>query len=187
MEKLMVDTARALGERQYGVDGFRFDIMGHHMKANMEHVRDMLPRHQTRAIYLYGEGWNFGEMANNARGVNATQLNMAGTGIGTFNDRLRDAVRGGGPFDGGDDLVDNQGFISGLFYDPNAKNTAAPLKRINCCSLPTRFVSGWRATWPTISSSTVQVPLSRAPWSITMAARRLHARPARGNRLCRGA
>ena len=43
------------------------------------------------AIYLYGEGWNFGEVANNARGVNATQLNMAGTGIGTFSDRLRDA------------------------------------------------------------------------------------------------
>ena len=27
------------------------------------------------------------------------QVNMAGTGIGTFSDRLRDAVRGGGPFD----------------------------------------------------------------------------------------
>ena len=36
---------------------------------------------------------------NDARFVQATQPNMAGTGIGTFNDRLRDAVRGGGPFD----------------------------------------------------------------------------------------
>ena len=61
-------------------------------------------------------------MADNARGVNATQLNLAGTGIGTFNDRLRDAVRGGGPFDGGDSLVANQGFINGLWYDPNALN-----------------------------------------------------------------
>ena len=33
-----------------------------------------------KAIYLYGEGWNFGEVADNARGVNATQRNMAGTG-----------------------------------------------------------------------------------------------------------
>jgi len=41
-------------------------------------------------------GWNFGEVADNARGENATQLNLAGTGIGTFSDRLRDAVRGGG-------------------------------------------------------------------------------------------
>ncbi len=54
-----------------------------------------------RDIYLYGEGWNFGEVAYDARFAQATQVNMAGTGIGTFNDRLRDAVRGGGSF--GDD------------------------------------------------------------------------------------
>jgi pullulanase-type alpha-1,6-glucosidase len=50
---------------------------------------------------------------------------MAGTGIGTFNDRLRDAVRGGGPFDTDPRL---QGFASGLFTDPNgdgANGTAA--------------------------------------------------------------
>jgi pullulanase-type alpha-1,6-glucosidase len=41
---------------------------------------------------------------------------MAGTGIGTFSDRLRDAVRGGGPFDE-DPRV--QGFATGLFTDPN--------------------------------------------------------------------
>ncbi len=34
------------------------------------------------AIYLYGEGWNFGEVADDARFVQATQLNLAGTGIG---------------------------------------------------------------------------------------------------------
>ena len=67
-------------------------------------------------IYLYGEGWNFGEVADDARFVQATQLKMAGTGIGTFNDRLRDAVRGGGPFD---DNPRVQGFASGLYTDPN--------------------------------------------------------------------
>ncbi len=41
---------------------------------------------------------------------------MAGTGIATFSDRLRDAVRGGGPFD---DDPRVQGFASGLFTDPN--------------------------------------------------------------------
>jgi hypothetical protein len=49
-------------------------------------------------------------VANDARFVQATQLNMAGTGIGTFNDRLRDAVRGGGPFDENPRV---QGFGSG--------------------------------------------------------------------------
>ena len=37
---------------------------------------------------------------------------------------MRDAVRGGGPFDGGTSLVINQGFINGLWYDPN--DLAAP-------------------------------------------------------------
>jgi pullulanase-type alpha-1,6-glucosidase len=68
-------------------------------------------------IFLYGEGWNFGEVADNARFVQASQLNMAGTGIATFSDRLRDAVRGGGPFDADPGV---QGFASGLFTDPNA-------------------------------------------------------------------
>jgi pullulanase-type alpha-1,6-glucosidase len=44
---------------------------------------------------------------------------MAGTGIGTFNDRLRDAARGGGPFDGGADIRRRQGFASGLSTAPN--------------------------------------------------------------------
>jgi pullulanase len=68
-----------------------------------------------KSIYIYGEGWNFGEVANNARGVNATQLNIGGTGIGTFNDRIRDAIRGGNPF--GD--REKQGFANGLFTNPN--------------------------------------------------------------------
>ena len=58
----------------------------------------------------------FGEVADNARFDQANQINMAGTEIGTFSDRLRDAVRGGSPFDGGVDsegnhpLRFNQGF-----------------------------------------------------------------------------
>ncbi|MCB0188679.1 MAG: DUF3372 domain-containing protein, partial [Caldilineaceae bacterium] len=58
---------------------------------------------------------------HNARGVNATQFNLAGTGIGTFNDRLRNAVRGGRPFDSGAALIANQGFSNGLWYAHNAE------------------------------------------------------------------
>jgi pullulanase len=117
---------------QYKVDAFRFDLMGHHMLRNMENVRaalDALTLENDgvdgRSIYLYGEGWNFGEVADNARGVNATQLNVGGLGIGTFSDRLRDGVRGGGPFDGGQDLIRRQGFANGLYYDPNALNSGS--------------------------------------------------------------
>ncbi|MDH4013506.1 MAG: DUF3372 domain-containing protein, partial [Chromatiales bacterium] len=45
--------------------------------------------------------------------VQATQANMAGTGVGTFSDRIRDGLRGGGPFDSGQDLVRTQGWING--------------------------------------------------------------------------
>lgn len=38
--------------------------------------------HFLLSFIRYGEGWNFGEVANNGRGVNASQFNLTGTGIG---------------------------------------------------------------------------------------------------------
>jgi pullulanase/glycogen debranching enzyme len=131
MEKLMVDSLLTWAT-QYKVDAFRFDLMGHHSLANMLEVRanfDALTPAEDgvdgSSIYIYGEGWNFGEVADNARFIQATQLNLGGSGLGSFSDRLRDAVRGGGPFDSGQDLIRRQGFANGLFYDPNALNTSS--------------------------------------------------------------
>ncbi len=142
-EKLMVDSL-VTWAKYYKIDGFRFDLMGHHMKRNMLRVRaalDALTPEQDgvdgRAIYLYGEGWNFGEVANNARGENATQLNMAGTGIGTFSDRLRDAVRGIGPFDSGQDLLRKQGFANGMYYDPKPTVPGTPAQQLQTLLLQT--------------------------------------------------
>ena len=113
MEKLMIDTLVRWHE-DYKVDAFRFDLMGHHLKVNMTKAQEALGND----VFLYGEGWDFGEVAGNQRGINATQLSMAGTGIATFNDRFRDAVRGGGPFDCGY-LLTTQGFVNGLLVNPN--------------------------------------------------------------------
>ncbi len=121
-QKLMVDSV-VTWARDYKVDGFRFDLMGHHSVETMQAVRDALDaltyRHDGvdgSHVYLYGEGWNFGEVANNALFTQATQGQLGGTGIGTFSDRLRDAVRGGGPFDADPRI---QGFATGLSTDPN--------------------------------------------------------------------
>ncbi|MEU3752144.1 pullulanase-type alpha-1,6-glucosidase [Streptomyces olivoreticuli] len=129
MGKLVVDSV-VTWARAYKVDGFRFDLMGHHPKANILAVRKALDALTVakdgvdgKAVILYGEGWNFGEAADDARFVQATQKNMAGTGIATFSDRARDAVRGGGPFDA-DPRV--QGFASGLYTDPNAATPGTP-------------------------------------------------------------
>jgi pullulanase-type alpha-1,6-glucosidase len=125
MRKLMIDSLTTWA-KEYKVDGFRFDLMGHHMLDDMKAVRTALDALTLEkdgvdgeSIYVYGEGWDFGEVANNARGKNATQLNIAGTGIGVFNDRLRDAVRGGNPF--GDPR--EQGFATGLILANNANET----------------------------------------------------------------
>ncbi|MFI2409718.1 pullulanase-type alpha-1,6-glucosidase [Streptomyces sp. NPDC018947] len=123
MGKLVVDSV-VTWAKEYKVDGFRFDLMGHHPKANILAVRKALDALTVdkdgvdgKKIILYGEGWNFGEVADDARFTQATQKNMAGTGIATFSDRARDAVRGGGPFDADPGV---QGFASGLYTDPNS-------------------------------------------------------------------
>jgi hypothetical protein len=54
-----------------------------------------------RHVELIGEGWNFGEVADGRRFVQASQLSLAGSGIGTFSDRARDAIRGGSAGDSG--------------------------------------------------------------------------------------
>ncbi|MEH0522724.1 pullulanase-type alpha-1,6-glucosidase [Streptomyces stelliscabiei] len=125
MGKLVVDSI-VTWAREYKVDGFRFDLMGHHPKANILAVRKALDALTLtkdgvdgRKIILYGEGWNFGEVADDARFVQATQKNMAGTGVATFSDRARDAVRGGGPFDEDPGV---QGFASGLWTEPNSSD-----------------------------------------------------------------
>ncbi|MFF3581031.1 pullulanase-type alpha-1,6-glucosidase [Streptomyces mirabilis] len=134
MGKLVVDSI-VTWAKEYKVDGFRFDLMGHHPKANILAVRKALDALTPakdgvdgKKIILYGEGWNFGEVADDARFVQATQKNMAGTGIATFSDRARDAVRGGSPFDSDPGV---QGFASGLYTDPNsstANGTSAEQK-----------------------------------------------------------
>ncbi|BBM01878.1 pullulanase-type alpha-1,6-glucosidase [Microbulbifer sp. GL-2] len=123
MEKLMIDSL-IIWASAYKVDSFRFDLMGHHSLDNILKAQVALQSltHEVdgvdgSAIYLYGEGWNFGEVANDTRFVQARQTNMAGSGVGTFNDRLRDSVRGGNPFGG----FEEQGFGTGLFTDSNGK------------------------------------------------------------------
>ncbi|CAN1238488.1 Pullulanase 1, chloroplastic [Linum grandiflorum] len=106
----------------YKVDGFRFDLMGHIMKRTMEKAKDALCSLTKEkdgidgsSVYLYGEGWDFGEVSQNGRGINASQSNISGTGIGSFNDRIRDAVLGGSPFG----HPPQQGFLTGLMLQPN--------------------------------------------------------------------
>jgi pullulanase len=120
MGKLMIDSV-SLWAKAYKVDSFRFDIMGLSPLDLIKRLQVEVNKAAGRDIYLYGEAWNFGAVANDARFVQARQANMYGSGIGSFNDRMRDPVRGGGCCDNGSNLVTQQGFINGVWYDPNGQ------------------------------------------------------------------
>ena len=119
-EKLMIDSV-VHWARTYRVDGFRFDLMGHHSKENMLAVRAALNELTQerdgvdgRSITMHGEGWEFGEVAGNARFVQASQGQLGGTGIATFSDRLGRRARGRRST-----RPTRAGFGTGLLTDPN--------------------------------------------------------------------
>ncbi|UOF00667.1 alpha-1,6-glucosidase domain-containing protein [Bdellovibrio reynosensis] len=122
MEKLMIDAV-LYWARTYKIDGFRFDLMSFHSKATMERIRQAV-RSLTIAqdgvdgskILLYGEGWTFGSFNEKYPRDSMTLENSYGTDYGFFNDRLRDAVRGGTT---NSHEKSDQGFATGLFFDFN--------------------------------------------------------------------
>ncbi len=125
MARLLIDSV-LLWAKHYAMDSFRFDLMGHQPKAVMQALQKRLRAELPREVQLIGEGWNFGEVADGARFEQAAQGRLNGTGIGTFSDRGRDAIRGGSAADGGAALVRNQGYINGQFYDPNGHQDKVP-------------------------------------------------------------
>lgn len=101
MDKFMLDSLVQWAE-QYAIDGFRFDIMSHGSVDQMVTAREAV-RDIDADTFFYGEGW-----PRDGRGfVAATQFNLAGTEIATFNDRLRDGVRNGALFNTDGSLNDH--------------------------------------------------------------------------------
>jgi pullulanase len=175
MEKLMLDSLQ-IWAREYKISGFRFDLMGHHSRDNILKARERLRTLNLKTdgvdgknIYIYGEGWNFGEVANNSRFVQATQINMGnGTGIGTFNDRIRDAIRGGGVGDKGKESVRKQGFASGLFTAPNSLNktdTAARKLALIATDQIRAALAGTIANYRLTTADGLNIPLSQLPYN----------------------
>lgn len=125
MARLMRDSV-ATWSRAYRIDSFRFDLMGHQPRAAMLAVQRAADAAAGRRVPLIGEGWNFGEIADGARFPQAAQGMLNGTGIATFSDRARDALRGGGCCDSGPDLIARQGLLNGLASAPNARSRGQP-------------------------------------------------------------
>ena len=120
MAKLMIDTAERWA-RDYKIDSFRFDLMAHQPRAAMEVLQARVNAAAGQAVPLIGEGWNYGEVANGRRFVQASQLSLNCSHIGTFSDRGRDAARGGGASDSGADLLNKKGWLNGAAEAPRAE------------------------------------------------------------------
>lgn len=79
--------------REYGIDGFRFDLMGVHDIETMNAVRAELGKINPN-VFVYGEGWSAGQCAYpvDKLAVKANMRQMPG--IAAFCDDMRDALRG---------------------------------------------------------------------------------------------
>jgi pullulanase-type alpha-1,6-glucosidase len=92
MEKFMEDSLK-VWVGQYKFDAIRFDIMSQASKTTMVNLFDTI-KEIDEDVYFYGEGWGKNTAPYGDFEI-ASQANMAGTEIGTFNDRIREAVRQG--------------------------------------------------------------------------------------------
>ena len=89
--KYMIDSLTYWAE-EFGVDGFRFDLMGLHDVATMNAIRSAMDDIDPR-ILIYGEGWDMGiglPVDQKAKKDNAALMPR----IGFLNDNARDAVKG---------------------------------------------------------------------------------------------
>jgi pullulanase len=91
MRRFIVDSIKRW-VTLYGVDGFRFDLMGIHDKDTMNIIRKELDKINP-LIMLYGEGWHMPSIMT--EGLKSSIQNQRKVpNIGMFNDRYRDTLKG---------------------------------------------------------------------------------------------
>lgn len=130
MEKLMSDSIKHW-IKYYHITSFRFDLMSFHSRETMIRLREMIKselkntfNYPYDSVLIFGEAWAFGSLYDQHPDQAMVQTNSYGLGIGTFNDRMRDALRGGTT-----NLSEpsDQGFITGLLdnfnFSPRNRNS----------------------------------------------------------------
>lgn len=127
--KFIVDCCRYWMD-EYGVDGFRFDLMGLIDLDTMKAVRDELQYHNP-TILVYGEPWAAVSPEDAGIGHPTSKEAIAGTGIGGFNDHFRNALKGDpegsgkGYIQGGSDRDSIKPGIEGAIHDWSAEPSEA--------------------------------------------------------------
>ena len=105
MRKYIVDSVKYWAN-EYGIDGFRFDLMGLIDLETIKEVREAVHAIDPSSIIL-GEGWDMSQLPYGNRTIQPNAYKLAdNNGVAFFNDSFRDAVKGHGD----DDVA---GFVSG--------------------------------------------------------------------------
>ena len=89
VRKMIVDACRHWVE-EYGIDGFRFDLMGILDVKTLNLIKDMAKAHDPSFI-LYGEGWNMGGEVNVPLGHMGSYALLPDYAF--FNDFYRDTLK----------------------------------------------------------------------------------------------
>ncbi len=122
--------------KEYGVDGFRFDLIGMFTKGTVEDFTKAL-RNIRPDIVLYGEPWTGGGPTRFGKG------SQRGTEFAVFNDNIRNAMRGdldgtkaGFVMGGLTSLTSiKKGIVGSINYGDNISDfTDSPLETINYIS-----------------------------------------------------
>jgi pullulanase len=105
MVRKFISDSALYWAKEYHVDGFRFDLMGLIDVDTMKTVIEELRTKVDPSVIVYGEPWiaDYSPLSPDKRTVIGKQK---GLGLAVFNDRFRNAIKGGG-----DDA--SHGFASG--------------------------------------------------------------------------
>ncbi|MEZ4913064.1 MAG: type I pullulanase [Chitinophagales bacterium] len=106
MVRKMIVESVTYWEKEYHIDGFRFDLMGVLDQETMRQVRAALDTINPN-IFIYGEGWKAGAspLPDSELSLKATTYQLPR--IAAFSDDLRDAVKGAWH------TAEDPGFIAG--------------------------------------------------------------------------
>lgn len=110
MRKFIVDSVLYWAE-EYGIDAFRFDLMGIHDITTMKEVHSKLQQ-LNPSSFIIGEGWSLNTpLPKGQQAINENSSHLEG--IGFFNDQFRNHIKG--------DIFDleNKGYILGSLEKVN--------------------------------------------------------------------
>ena len=117
--KFMADSVSYWAE-EYNLDGFRFSHMGIHDVITMNQIRNKLDsKFGKNTIVLYGEGWT-GDGTYDSGSAHKANESKLDTGIGFYNEQIKEALKGGENFDGKIGLVQTN-YVNGDFLEPGEK------------------------------------------------------------------